>query len=137
MPLYRSGGSASSIFDFVAGENLAQYEVVYGDAAGGLGRVKKAINTAEATSRVVGVVTAAALTGATVKVMTLGQYKLKFAGAPVVGDFGKPVFLAGVAGQVTLTPPGAGTVLIRLGYLAGWGAADSLVDLKLGDEFVQ
>ena len=41
------GGGASLEYNFVAGENINQYEVVYGDTAGGVGRVKKAINAAD------------------------------------------------------------------------------------------
>jgi len=131
------GGGASLEYNFVAGENINQYEVVYGDTAGGVGRVKKAVNAAEATSRVLGVATQTKLTGEAIKVMVGGQYAMHFAADPTIANFGKPVFLDGVAGRVTLTPPGAGTTLVRIGYVVGWGAADALVNIEIGDEFVQ
>lgn len=131
------GGGASLEYNFVAGENINQYQVVYGDTAGGVGRIKLAINTAEATSRVLGVATQSKLTGETIKVMVAGQYRMHFAADPTIANFGKPVYLDGVAGRVTLTPPGVGTILIRLGYVVGWGSADALVNIAIGDEFIQ
>lgn len=139
MPLYFAGGGGATLaYDYVAGENLALYEVVYGDAPGAAARVKKAVNTSETTSRVIGVVSVAAITGATATVMQGGQAKMKFTGgSPVIGDAGKPVYLSAVAGQVTLTAPVAvGSVVIRVGYLVGYGANDNLVNIEIGDPFV-
>jgi hypothetical protein len=131
------GGGASLEYNFVAGENINQYQVVYGDTAGGVGRIKLAVNAAEATSRVLGVATQSKLTGAAIKVMIGGQYAMHFAADPTIANFGRPVYLDAVPGQVTLTPPGAGTILIRIGYVVGYGAADALVNIAIGDEFVQ
>lgn len=132
------GGGATLDFDFTAGEDLLVGQLVYGDSAGGLGRVKKAVNATVAQASVLGVVTQAALTGATAKVRIGGQGTVTFTGgAPAVGDFGKPVYASAVAGQATLTPPGAGLALVRVGYLASYGAADCLVDLAVGDVFQQ
>jgi len=131
---------ALGVYQGTAGEAFAQYEALYGDAAGGSGYFKKAVNTAESTSRVVGVaVTGAGGATAGFTYVTAGIYKMKFAGGyvPAVGDMGKPVYLSAVAGSVTLTAPvAAGSVVIRVGYLVGYGAADSEVGIHVGDTFV-
>jgi hypothetical protein len=129
---------ALGVYAYTAGEAFAQYEVLYGDAAGGSGYFKKAVNTAESTSRVVGVaVTGAGGATAGFMLVMAGVYKMKFTGGnPVVGDLGKPVYLSAVAGSVTLTAPvAAGSVVIRVGYLVGYGAADSEVAIHIGDTF--
>jgi hypothetical protein len=128
------------VYDYVAGEAFSMYDVLYGDAAGGAGYFKKAVNATEAQARVVGVaVTGAAGATSGFILVTCGIFKMTFTGGvPAVGDLGKPVYLSAVAGSVSLTPPGAGSglVSIRLGYLVGYGAAASNVAIHVGDPFV-
>jgi len=132
--------AALGVYPYVSGvAALVPYEVVYAYDSGGTSYFNKAINTAESTSRVVGVVvTGATNIGDPFTLVTAGIYKMKFTGGnPVAADYGKPVYLSAVAGSVTLTAPvAAGSVVIRVGYLVGYGAADSNVAIHIGDTFV-
>jgi len=129
---------ALGLYTYTAGETLAQYDVVYAYCEGGTsGRLKKATNAAESTSRVVGVVVTGNTAGNAATIVMAGVYKMTFTGtAPAIADFGKPVYLSATAGAVTLTAPGAGTVLLRVGYLVGIGA-QAEVSIHVGDEFQQ
>jgi len=129
---------ALGYYSYTAGETLAQYDVVYAYCEGGTsGRLKKATNAAESTSRVVGVVVTGNTAGNAATIVMAGVYKMTFTGtAPAIADFGKPVYLSATAGAVTLTAPGAGTVLLRVGYLVGIGATAE-VSIHVGDEFQQ
>ena len=129
---------ALGLYSYTAGETLAQYDVVYAYCESGTsGRLKKATNAAESTSRVVGVVVTGNTAGNATTVVMAGVYKMTFTGtAPAITDFGKPVYLSATAGAVTLTAPGAGTVLLRVGYLVGIGT-QAEVSIHIGDEFQQ
>jgi hypothetical protein len=130
---------ALGLYSFTAGETLAQYDVVYAYCeAGTSGRLKKASNAAESTARVIGVVVSNADgIGNPATIVMAGVYKMTFDSTPAVTDFGKPVFLSDTAGKVTLTAPGAGTVLLRVGFLVGYGSVASEVSIHIGDEFQQ
>jgi hypothetical protein len=127
------------IYTFTAGESLSQYDVVYAYCEGGTtARVKKATASAMATARVFGVVVDGNTVNNPVTIVMTGMYKMNFGGTtPGVEDFGKPVYLSETAGQVTLTSPGTGTVLLRVGYLMGYGAATNHVSIHIGDTFQQ
>jgi len=129
---------ALGFYSYTAGETLAQYDVVYAYCEGGTsGRLKKATNAAESTSRVVGVVVTGNTAGNAATVVMAGVYKMTFTGTtPAITHFGQPVYLSATAGAVTLTAPGAGTVLLRVGYLVGIGA-QAEVSIHIGDEFQQ
>jgi len=129
---------ALGLYSYTAGETLAQYDVVYAYCeAGTSGRLKKATNAAESTSRVVGVVVTGNTAGNAATIVMAGVYKMTFTGTtPAITHFGQPVYLSATAGAVTLTAPGAGTVLLRVGYLVGIGA-QAEVSIHIGDEFQQ
>lgn len=131
------------LYSYTAGETLAQYDVVYAYCEDPSGtpsrRLKKATNAAEATSRVIGVVVTGNTAGSAATVVMAGVYKMTFTGTtPALAHSGQPVYLAGTGneGKVTLTPPGAGTVLLRVGYLVGIDA-QAEVSIHIGDEFQQ
>ena len=125
---------------YTAGEALSQYDLVYAKWDGANQRVYKAIATAEATSRVVGMTTTAAGAGAAVSVTPVGQSKANFGAAPATTTFGQPVYLSdATAGQATLTAPSAsGSVSVRIGYLVECNGAltSCKVQIFLGDTFV-
>ena len=129
---------ALGLYTVTAGETIAQYQLVYGDQPGGLGRVKLAKATTETSSRVLGVVVTGNTVGNAATIVTCGVYGITFEGTtPTLAHYGQPVYLSSTTfGAVTLTAPGAGTVLLRVGYVVGTGA-NALVAIHIGDEFQQ
>ena len=136
---------ALGLYTVIAGETVAQYQVVYAyyDSDDGVGRIKKALATAESTSRVIGAVVSGNTAGNAATVVMAGVYSMIFVDGSgtsyttLISDFGKPVYLSqATAGTVTLVGPTTRTqVSLRVGYLVGAGAT-AAVSIHIGDPTV-
>lgn len=135
---------ALGTYTYTAGETITQYQVVYAyyDSGTTSARIKKALATAESTSRVIGVVVAGNTAGNSATVVMTGVYNMIFVDGTgtsyttLTTDFGKPVYLSqATAGAVTLVPPSSSSqVVVRVGYLVGTGAT-AAVSIHIGDTF--
>jgi hypothetical protein len=101
------------------GVGVTAGDVLFASDLGAGSIVGKASNSAQATSRVIGVAVHSAGAGANVHGHTIhGATVMSALGAQAAADVGKEVFL-GAAGAMTLTAPTAsGSTVYRVGYLA-------------------
>jgi len=116
-----SGGGVSLQESGTSDEAINVGDVVSLLSAGAnVGRVQQATSTT-AEARVVGIaMTSAGGSGVSVNFQSIGSVAVKFSAVPNTADNSLPVYLSGVAGEATLTPPSSiGNDVIRLGFLTG------------------
>jgi hypothetical protein len=120
-----------------ASENIAAGAPVNYHNSGGNPRIQESdANGGGTRENPVGLAQAAITSGNAGNVVQAGEVDVPDAqwdSVPVVGDVGEPAYVSTTVGNLTLTAPGAGAIVVRVGYISQGGTGQVKVLVNVGE----
>jgi hypothetical protein len=132
-----SGDATATVINKTAGENIAAGAPVNLYNNGGSPNIQESdANGAGTRPNCVGLAQAAISSAASGDVVVAGEVDVPDAqwdSVPVVGDVGEPAYVSTTVGNLTLTAPGAGATVVRVGYVSVGGTGAVKVSVNVGE----